>query len=188
MFYYVSLFPILLLFFAFIFYVFKAMTYRKLQKAKKFEVLPDGTNLQIWQLNKKEYLKLSIAKFCSALISLALVIPGIYLIISGDYEAQPNTQIEFFTSPIFIIFCLLLIKCLIGTRLFYQHKRICYKLFYNNNFAEDVNLKKFNWFFKTKFRIVVFVTLHSFFLCILGIIFSRIIYKDIEKNNINLLK
>lgn len=129
-----------------------------------------------------------MANCCSGLISLALAIPFLYIMISGNYETQQNTQIEFFTSPIFIIGCLMIIKVLICIPFFHQHKRICYKLFYNNNFVEDVHLTKFHWFFKTKFRIVVFVILHSFFLGVLGVIFSRIIYKDIEKNNINLPK
>lgn len=44
---------LLLILLLYVFWVFDGITYRKLQKETKFETLPAGENLQIWQSNKK---------------------------------------------------------------------------------------------------------------------------------------
>lgn len=74
-----------------------------------------------------------------------------------------------------------LINLLILTFLSVWNRRMCSKLFYNNNFVEEVSLRKLNWFFKKESRINVLLTLHN---SIASVVFAIIIYKDIKKNNL----
>ncbi|MGL5590698.1 MAG: hypothetical protein ACRDCH_01320 [Metamycoplasmataceae bacterium] len=156
----------------------RGIDYRKINKKNKFIVVPDGKNFEIWQLEKDAYLKTSIVKGVCSLISIPLAITAIFLIINDNQESQ----MEFLSTPKAIIFSCLLITISIHTIFFWQNRNICLRLFYNENFTQDVKLKKFNWFFQSKLRIVIFLSIPSAFV---QMIFAIIIYKDIESNNAN---
>ncbi|MGL5592137.1 MAG: hypothetical protein ACRDCJ_02130 [Metamycoplasmataceae bacterium] len=159
----------------------RSWKYKKMNKENGFIVVPDGRNFEIWQLEKETYLKTSIAKGICSLISLPLAITAIFLIINDSKESQT----EFLSTPKFIIFSCLLVTILIHAIFFWQNKNICLRLFYNKNFTQDVKLKKFNWFFQSRFRIVIFLSIPSSFV---QMIFVIIIYKDIESNNASIIQ
>ncbi|MDK2819368.1 MAG: hypothetical protein KFW07_00880 [Mycoplasmataceae bacterium] len=142
--------------------------------------VPVISNLQNWDLQKGKYLKTSIAVSFFATISTALAIATLVLIIQRTNEPLGNA-FETLTSQWAIVGYSFLTNLLILTFLSVWNRRMCSKLFYNNNFVEEVSLKKLNWFFKKESRIIVLLTLHN---SIASGIFAIIIYKDIKKNNL----
>jgi len=175
----------------FLFLMFFVRTFAdKKRLIKTIEGVPIISNFENWNLQKGKYLKTSISIFFSSTLSSALGITLIILVTYNNYNIPPeNTINEFFASPVFIIGCLFLINLLIGSILIWWNRIICSKLFYNKNFAEEVNLKKLSWFFKKEFRINIFIWLHmSSASIVLAIIIykdiGRIIFKQINNNNV----
>ncbi len=145
---------------------------------KTNEGVPALSNLQNWNLQKIRYLKTSIASSFFVTLSIALGITT--LVLTFQHETQ-GSWFESLTYQAAIVGGSFLANILILLFLGGWNRRICSKLFLNKGFAEEVNLKKMNWFFKNVFRINVLLLLHT---SIASAIFSIIIYKDIEKNNL----
>ncbi|MGL5617611.1 MAG: hypothetical protein ACRCWU_00960 [Metamycoplasmataceae bacterium] len=155
-------------------------SFEKIEEENKIGFFEER-NLEIWEANKKMYLKLMIILSILKIISIALLIP-IIILANREYGIVLDTPVDTFISPKFILIYIYLFIFLIKTWLYIQIRKICSKFFFNKNFVEDVNLKKFNWFFKTPTHIGFFIAFHAL---LLGIIFAIIIYKDINKNNKN---
>ncbi|MGL5205834.1 MAG: hypothetical protein ACRC7B_02915 [Metamycoplasmataceae bacterium] len=155
----------------------REIKFRNRLKSKRFEITPAGKNLEIWESEKKSYLYVNTARFFTWVISI--LFGSFYIILIFNRSAINQ---KFFYSPIFILSCIFFFANNVASViLLYKNWRIMEKIFFNNNFVEDVNLKKFLWFFKTTNRLSIFATLHRSFLSFL---FATIIYKDIEKNKL----
>ncbi|MGL5732840.1 MAG: hypothetical protein ACRCXE_02115 [Metamycoplasmataceae bacterium] len=167
------------------FYEYSQMKgYYKFKHKNFLQIVPDGRNLEKWNLKKDTYLKSSIAMFICSMIELPFVIAIISLIITNN-APEISASIDFFTSPMFIMFCFMLFVSLINFVFSFTRRKIIYGLFFNKNFAEDVNLKRFSWFFKKYSRIVLFTSIPSSFI---HLVFAIMLYKDIEKNNANVVQ